>query len=359
MDTVQQARKLLESSEAAKCLELALPVLDSQSSDDVKLEALHLIGEAYLENGDPKNAFECFSKCAELDPDGSKGGMEKFLWLGQLSGGEPGLKWFEKGLHGLRNALTEVNNKAASSSKVNGDNDLQMQFQVKLLHKKINEALCGMIEVWMTDLCMEPEAESQCEKLIAEALLLDEEIPESWSMLGSIRISQQRNDDAREALERSWQLFQAVGDGSIDELPSLIRLAQNMMEMGQHQYVLDVTKRIHVMDDQVVDSFYLNGLAHNELYKEIRDGPDAESKSRIAARHIAGARDAWTLLLNLTNTGDVEVDDELVSSVQELLTTLPEVGDDDFSSSSEEEDEDMEDDDDKVDLKDLDSDEEL
>lgn len=54
---------------------------------------------------------------------------------------------------------------------------------------------------------MEPEAEQSCENLIADAMLVDPENPETWSVMGSIRISQQRNDDARSALVRSWDLY--------------------------------------------------------------------------------------------------------------------------------------------------------
>ena len=42
----------------------------------------------------------------------------------------------------------------------------------------------------MTDLCMEPEAESKCNELIDYSLQLDDNNnPESYSLLSSIRIS--------------------------------------------------------------------------------------------------------------------------------------------------------------------------
>ena len=60
----------------------------------------------------------------------------------------------------------------------------------------------------MTDLCMEPEAESKCNELIDYSLQLDDNNnPESYSLLSSIRISQQRTQEAIEALLKSWELF--------------------------------------------------------------------------------------------------------------------------------------------------------
>lgn len=41
--------------------------------------------------------------------------------------------------------------------------------------EKIVGGLLSVIEIWMTDLCMEPNAEEQCEELIQKAMELTEE----------------------------------------------------------------------------------------------------------------------------------------------------------------------------------------
>uniref|UniRef100_A0A060SX88 ARAD1A07414p n=1 Tax=Blastobotrys adeninivorans TaxID=409370 RepID=A0A060SX88_BLAAD len=314
MELVAQGRELLSTSQAEECIALLLPEAE-KNPDNVPL--LQLLGEAYLEVGNPQNAYALFDKSAQLDPEGKVGGVEKFLWLGQLAGDRPGISWFEKGVQGLRAKLSSGG---------------EAQEEASWLRKKLAEALCGMIEIWMTDLCMEPEAEEMCDKLITEAIMVDDSIAESYSVLGSIRISQQRNEDALKALQKSWELYEsqlAVGGAAADDIPALVRLAQSLIEVGGHELVLDITTTVNSADDAVAEAYYLNALAHQELR--------SKTEGRTANRHIAGARDACKLLLELTQREDASVDPDLVEAVSEMLRSLPEVNDDDYSDSDESE----------------------
>ena len=169
----------------------------------------------------------------------------------------------------------------------------------------------------MTDLCMEPEAEQMCEKLIAEALLLDDNVAESWSILGSIRISQIRNDEARQALEKSWSLFEnglVQNELSPASIPAIIRLAQSMIELEMAEPVLDLTTQLTRVDDQIPDMYYLNALAHHQLLQT------ADNESDLI-RHNVAIRDAVDLMSRL----DEPVDPELLEAGQQLVAGLPEV----------------------------------
>lgn len=50
----------------------------------------------------------------------------------------------------------------------------------------------------------EPEAEKTCEDLLNAALQADPGNPEALQTLASVRLSQQRPEDAKECLEKSW-----------------------------------------------------------------------------------------------------------------------------------------------------------
>lgn len=65
--------------------------------------------------------------------------MEKYLWLAQLSeeGGEESVGWFEKGAEILRRDV--------------GDSSLSEEAKEEK-RKKLAGALCGIIEIYMTDL---------------------------------------------------------------------------------------------------------------------------------------------------------------------------------------------------------------
>lgn len=195
---------------------------------------------------------------------------------------------------------------------------------------------------------MEPEAEAKCDALITEALILDDKHAESWSVLGSIRISQQRNEDAKVALQKSWDLYHEdisnafkASNSTVNNntaladiaqaIPSLIRLAQNMLEMTLYQQTIQVTAEINRIDDEVPEPYYLHGLARFELYKQFT----AEHLPRKAARQAAGAREAWETLLKLASM-DSEIDPELPPTVADNLKQLPSVESGDYTSSEEE-----------------------
>lgn len=348
-EVLDEGRCLLNAYKPQDAVDFLEPYVRNQTDnhalerfDKHKLLPLYqLMGEAYLEAGIPTEAYTIFKTCAEIDPSGKEGGIEKFLWLGQFTGGHEGESWYMKGVEGLKQDLNELSKKS-STYETREEKDVKTT--------KLCEALLGVIEIWMTDLCMEPEAEQKCDKLITEALLVDDKNAESWSVLGSIRISQQRNEDAKVALQKSWDLYRdklentwifqsdpteespMASEFGSDVLP-MIRLAQNMMEMEMYTQVIEVTAALNQIDDEIAEPYFLHGLARFQLYKQISDQrPPAPRK---AARQAAGARDAWNSLIKITAENE-DIEPEMAQAAGVLLEGLPEVKSDDYTSSEEE-----------------------
>lgn len=140
-EVITQGRQYLDSSDPQECIQLLAPIALDKPGQQELLPLYQLLGEAFLESGNPKDAYDLFKSCAELDPEGALGGIEKFLWLGQLTGGREGESWFEKGIQGLRQDITKLT--------AEGD---KKQDELKLKKLKLCEALCGIVEIWMTDL---------------------------------------------------------------------------------------------------------------------------------------------------------------------------------------------------------------
>lgn len=339
-DILTQGRQLLDVAESQQCIDLLAPIALDQPDQPELLPLYQMLGEAFLEVGNPKDAYELLMVCANFDPQGEEGGFEKFLWLGQLTGGREGESWYEKGINGLKSNISKLTEAIKTPKTAE---------ELKLQKQKLCEALCGIVEIWMTDLCMEPEAEAKCDALITEALMFDDKHAESWSVLGSIRISQQRDEDAKIALQKSWDLYHETitdairaanivsGTNPLTDLasaiPALIRLAQNMLEMKLYKQTIEVTADITRIDDEVPEPYYLHGLARFELYKQyLENEPDAPRK---AARQAAGAREAWETLLKLASM-DADIDPDLAPTVTENLKQLPVVQSDDYTSSEEE-----------------------
>lgn len=113
------------------------------------LRSLNLIAEIHVELGNVDAAREYFKRAVAIDPEGEipepkGGGVEKFLWLAQLSeeGGADSVKWYEKGVTILKRHIQSL-----EESGSDGDVSIVEEQKQKLAH-----ALCGVVEVYMTDL---------------------------------------------------------------------------------------------------------------------------------------------------------------------------------------------------------------
>ncbi|ODV92244.1 hypothetical protein CANCADRAFT_16444, partial [Tortispora caseinolytica NRRL Y-17796] len=253
------------------------------------VELLQMIGEVYFEEARTEDGFKAFAKAAELDSDG-RYGFEKFLWLGQLTGGRESVKWYTKGIEGLRRTPESKD--------------------------KLCDALISMIELWMTDLCFEPEAESECEKLITEALAIDDNNAAVWSTLGSIRISQSRIEEAKKALLRSLEVYSNEEDPQIQ---GLLPLARMCIEISLFDEAIQVTSAISSIDDEIVEAWYLEAMAYNEARLEMEQNGDTSPE--IIETAIQGASAALLSAHALIQQGH-ECDEILLQDITQLMNDL-------------------------------------
>lgn len=360
---IADARALLQFSQAEKALELLTPIFESNSCN---VPFLQIFGETLLENNDLENAYNILIKACELDPTGDQG-TEKFLYLGQIIGGSDGLKYLDNGLNKLSVQLNAINedkgeddNILVELSKVYKTKE-QLQ---KYFIKKLNQGIFAKIEIWMTDLCMEPEAEDQCNDLIAYSLELDDQNPESLSLLSSIRISQQRVDEAKEALKTSWTLFQdkktkleeaannlqidseeknqsdsfEVGLEYMELIQPLLTLARFAIELELYEIAITISSNSQDINENILESYYYEALANILSAKQIaykiqssnvEDYRDLEIKELMKSQNsdikafIDEAKSALTQGYKITQTDSVDADPELIDQV---LSLVDEVG---------------------------------
>lgn len=65
----------------------------------------------------------------------------------------------------------------------------------------------------MIYLSFEPEAEKTCEELLTMALQTDPGHPEALQALASVRMSQQRPEEAKQCLEQAWTAWKDLDLG--------------------------------------------------------------------------------------------------------------------------------------------------
>lgn len=80
------------------------------------------------------------------------------LYMGQLSGGHDAVASYQEGIDMLKNSL---------SIRQSSGHDEKATVETR---KQLGAACCSMAEVYLTDLCDEPNAEQQCEAFVQQAL---------------------------------------------------------------------------------------------------------------------------------------------------------------------------------------------
>ncbi|TVY27387.1 putative assembly chaperone of rpl4 [Lachnellula hyalina] len=324
---LSQATSALQQGDIAGAVtpaKRALGLLDIDSEE--ALPALNLLGEIHVELGDIESARQYFLQAAAIDEDGALGedvggGAEKFLWLAQLSeeGGQDSVDWFEKGALSLRIYIQAL----LERKKL----DAVAEAMLEEKRRKLSVALCGVVEVYMTDLSWEEDAEQKCEALVTEATMVAPGFAEPWQTLANVRISQSRIEDARAALKRSLDLWKDLPPENtvVPDFPTRVSLARLLMEADMDVEAIEVLERLVGEDDSSVEVWYLGGWGlyimgekqkNGEAKVENGDGDGENWKvSWISSRQ-------WlTHSLRLFDQQDYE-DERLGEHAKELLASL-------------------------------------
>ena len=103
--------------------------------------------------------------------------------------------------------------------------------------RTIVRALIGQVEIWMdpaydlwcaffnhldmlhhvySSTSFDPAAESNCEALLKAALKVDPDNTEALQSLASVRMSQQRPEEAKGLLDKAWSTWQSLEAGGFD-----------------------------------------------------------------------------------------------------------------------------------------------
>ncbi|OQO04853.1 hypothetical protein B0A48_07870 [Cryoendolithus antarcticus] len=349
------ALTLVETSQPQEALEQAkklwLAVQDQSTA--AMLPSLNLLGEISVELGEIDEARTYFEKAATLDPEGTVegplgGGAEKFLWLAQLNeeGGQQSVHWFEKGVQALQREIAALE----SGQDVGLSEEELLIFRVEK-KRKLAKALCGIVEVYMTDLSWEDDAEARCESLVTQAMTVEDETsPEILQTLASVRLSQERKEDAQAALKRSMAVWEDLEpeDPEVPDFACRISLTRLLMEAELESDAMDVLERLVQEDDQSVEAWYLGGwcqhLVAGKIHAEGTNGNtngdvDANGTSKGSSL-LRGSRRWLSRSLELHDTLDYE-DERLKQHAEELVQELeatlgPQVEGDDGDESGEE-----------------------
>ncbi|KAI9480609.1 MAG: hypothetical protein EXX96DRAFT_563493 [Benjaminiella poitrasii] len=265
-------------------------------------EILEITGQVEIELGQFELAKQHLLESIHLEPSTS---YSKYMYLGQMSVEKEAIEAFQKGVELM---IIERNKLAADSE------------EMKLLTSKLSSALCSMTEIYLTDCCFEPEAEQRCEKYLSQAQQFDPDYPETYQLLASVRLSQQRNEEACSALTKSMDLWinKEFGDPTIPIYDTRLALVKLLLEVGMFEQAFTVLEKLQKENDEVVDLWYLYGWTYYCL------GDDEERTDEERITLWADARDCLETAVKLFNM--VGSDDEaMFEHSKELIQAINQV----------------------------------
>ncbi|KIL67610.1 hypothetical protein M378DRAFT_73430, partial [Amanita muscaria Koide BX008] len=193
------------------------------------------------------------------------------------------------------------------------------------IRNSIVRALIGQVEIWMDpsyDLCFEPEAESTCEELLKFALQIDPGNPEALQAMASVRLSQQRLDDAKRCLEQAWSTWKDLDleDPKMPPISARLAIVKLFLEVSLYAPALLVLQGIMAADDQEVEAWYLEGWCFFLMSEQAQE--NGGKLDDLSWQELAkDARDCLETCQVLHTTQD-HPDKPLLEHVKELTAKL-------------------------------------
>jgi tetratricopeptide (TPR) repeat protein len=263
------AAQLIEKAEGfvEKCQpDIAIKFYErALKADANNTEVMDAMAEIYLDNEDQENALRLLTSSVTIAPDSSP---SKWLYLAQLQEGAAALSSYTRGATMLGNAVKHYQD---AGDKPGHDATVG----------QLVAAYVSIGELYMTDLCMEENAEAECERFIQLAISTDSESVEGLQALANIRVNQERDEEAAAALERACEKIEKLakkraetqtllkmisGDAEqpeVDKMPNLpfrLQTAKLCMEVERHELAIPLFHGILEEDDSNIEIWFLVGL---------------------------------------------------------------------------------------------------
>ncbi|KAK8798694.1 hypothetical protein WA158_007778 [Blastocystis sp. Blastoise] len=178
-------------------------------------DIMDMTAELYLECEKPELAFPLLVKSTTVAPNSN---FTKWMYLAQLSEGTDSLNCLKKGSELLSLEINKPENKENKQDLMN----------------QLCQAYCSIAEMYTTDLCELPEAESECYNYLSKSLTVNPNHIETLILLGSCRMSQCREEEAEEACMRATEAINKCKEDTPELLPaydSRFFLAKMLLEI--------------------------------------------------------------------------------------------------------------------------------
>ncbi|WVW79398.1 hypothetical protein I302_101367 [Kwoniella bestiolae CBS 10118] len=253
--------------------ELAIKFLDrALELEPSNVEARELVGIAELEAGDEDRGREHLLHLFPPHVTEPPSHPSPYLYLAQ-SASEPqeALGYYSTATAMLEKRIAEQDRKGKGKQQ----GDAEDEEEVDEDRQMAVTALVAMIEIWMSDLCMEEAAEKNCDDLIQRALSISPNDAEVKLSLASIRMSQSRFEDAKNVVISLYNDLEGREpfDPILPALPVRLALSRLLLEHNLHLEALDILSTVREEDTLNIEGAYLEGWALYLRAEAIKENP--------------------------------------------------------------------------------------
>ncbi|KAG6812957.1 hypothetical protein H0H92_015076 [Tricholoma furcatifolium] len=316
---LEKARSLLSEFDYELAVRFVRRILEQ---DPTNAEAKEILGVSLLEMGEIDAAKEAFLSLLPPNPSAPNPPPPSVhLYLAQLNDGDPrlALQHFQAAIDILS---AQLKGKERATDETSKNDEIE-------LRNSIVRAFIGQVEVWMDpsyDLCFEPDADKTCENLLSQALQVYPDNPEALQTLASVRMSQQRPDDAKECLEKAWMAWKDLDldDPRLPPIPTRLALVRLFLELSLYTPALLVLHGIMSSDDQEVEAWYLEGWCFFLMSEQAKE--NGGTLDDLTWQELAkDARDCLETC-KVLHTNQEHPDTPLLEHTNELIAKLEALG---------------------------------
>ena len=277
-DLLKKVEEYLDTFDYDLALKFCQKAIELAPED---LKVIETSACVYAESGDVEKSKELFLKAVEMN---GETGHEKFMYLGQMSGGEEAIKWYLTGIEIMKKELANQGNVAENTSNLLNKGPVT--------RTDISNAFCAVAEIFMTDCCFQDNAEAECEKYCKEALGNDPKNIEAYIVNANFLLSLERKEEAKNLLKGCFEMLNikapqteesgqqnennemenAIGDLTIncntdedsgsENLPpyaSRVTLAKLLTETGEHDKAEVLLHSLVDDNDEDIEVWYMHG----------------------------------------------------------------------------------------------------
>lgn len=202
------------------------------------------------------------------------------------------------------------------------------------LQVQISTGYCSMAELYTTDLCDEPEAESEVERLLNTAESVCQVNAEVYYSQANLRLIQGREEESKACIQKCLDIINSSDDNlTSTNFEVKTNIAKICVELMLFEEAVNLLEMLLREDDRYAELWYLTGLSYRQLeddrtaYQYLKR---AATMLEIAESHVGiqGEADA-----SVTEFNDVQANIAQLDLKNDVLQEIDQISEEDKAQS--------------------------